>query len=185
MRNPIIIGAALLMLCVSIFAGIIYFWLHLPSDDSIIATFRSHRTEFDKILTMVRDDRAHGWIPAHPVRIDPSWGRPDKVDSRTKEMPLERFDEYVRLFHSIGLRHGLTVGSGEEVTFNFAVRGLLVIAPCTYVGIVYKPDKRGREIVDSLSEKRLPQKDGHIAAGLYLRPIESEPDWFVYRYEFD
>jgi hypothetical protein len=37
-------------------------------------------------------------------------------------------------------------------------------------------------VVTSLNSAKLPQAKGGVASGLYVVPIE--PEWFVYRYEY-
>ncbi len=154
-----------------------------PSDESMAALFKAHRPTFERLVAMVREDRKNGVIPPSPVRMDPSWGRPDQPNSQTKMMSMSRFAEYEKLFRSLGLRYGITVGETHEIDFDVACVGVLSIGPCSYKGIVYRPEIPASAIVDSLEDGALPHKESAVAPGYYFKALA--PDWFVYRYEFD
>jgi len=154
-----------------------------PSDESMAVLFKAHRPILERIIAMVREDRKNGAIPLYSVRMDPSWGAPDKPDSQTKKMPKTRFAEYVDLFRVLGLRYGLTVGETEEIDFDVACIGVLAIGPCSYKGIVYKPEIKKPMIVDSLEDGKLPHSGDIVSPGVYLKVLA--PDWYIYRWEFD
>jgi hypothetical protein len=183
---PVIGALSLLLAMVGLFGGL-FVWAHWPldwpSDNSATKLFEEHRSSFQRLVEMVREDRLTGAIPQHSVRIDPSWGDPDGANSQTKGLSKQRFAEYVVLFKRLRLRYGLTVGEKEEVQFNLACIGTLTIGPCSYKGLVYKPDRQYWVTVDSLEDKSLPGTGGIVAPGFYLKVLS--PNWFIYRQEFD
>jgi hypothetical protein len=174
------IGALTLLALVYVVAHWPFDW---PSDAKSVGLFHRNRTEFVHLVDMVQEDRARGYIPQYPVRIDPSWGQPDNVNSQTKTMPIKSFQEYQATFSKLGLRYGLTVAGGDSVAFHIACVGVLVIGPCSYKGIIYRPDLRGASIVESLEDGKLPKAKGAVESGRYLLFLDS--DWYVYRDEFD
>jgi hypothetical protein len=186
MRILLIIASALVLGLLGLI-GLLYGWAHWPfnwpSDNASIALFRDHRAEFVRIVDMVREDQARRYIPRQSLRINPRWGRPNLADSQTKKMPVERFDEYAKAFNKLGLRYGLTLGNESEVDFNIACIGTLAIGPCSYKGIVYRPEAKWATTVGSLESNQLPNVNGTVAPGYYLRLIEG--DWWIYRKEFD
>ena len=154
-----------------------------PSDESMEVLFKGHRPTLERIVAMVREDRKNGAIPLYSVRMDPSWGDPDKPDSQTKKMPKSRFTEYVDLFRVLGLRYGLTVGETEEIDFDVACIGVFAIGPCSYKGIVYRPEIKKPMVVHSLEDEKLPHTGDTVSPGIYLKVLA--PDWYIYRWEFD
>jgi hypothetical protein len=186
-RAFLIVAASLIIIVPLAAAGGLFVFAHWPfnwpSDRSAAVLFEKHRPEFQKIVEMVREDRRTKVIPAYSVRIDPGWGNPGNVNSQTKKMSQQRFTEYVILFNKLGLRYGLTVGERETINFNIACIGTLVIGPCSYKGIVYKPDLRQPIIIGSLADADLPKGGTAVARGFYLKALAR--DWFIYRDEFD
>jgi hypothetical protein len=154
-----------------------------PSDESMAVLFKAHRLTLERIVVMVREDRKNGAIPLNSVRMDPSWGDPDKPHSQTKKMPKSKFTEYVDLFRVLGLRYGLTVRETEEIDFDVACIGVLAIGPCSYKGIAYRPEIKKPMIVDSLEDEKLPHTGDTVSPGIYLKVLAQ--DWYIYRWEFD
>ena len=104
-RKRIIVGVALAVtavLLLSLFALVGFFYLafldlsandqeHLP-DEALIQNFHHHRSDFEKLRSMLeRDD--------HIFRIDDDWTYPDDI-------PRNQVEEYRRLFAVVGTPRG-------------------------------------------------------------------------------
>lgn len=64
-----------------------------------------------------------------------------------------------------------------------------VICSDSYMGVRFFPNNHKTNtdewvptVVGSLDSTKLPQDNGAVASGLYVVPIE--PEWFVYRFEY-
>jgi len=65
-----------------------------PSDDSKIARFNAHRTEFNQLLQMFRQDGIEGRLGCE--------GPPDDARRDPQRVSMQRRAEYTQIFKSIG-----------------------------------------------------------------------------------
>ncbi len=78
----------------------------------------------------------------------------------------------------------------EDGSMEFALWGHgCAICSDSYMGVLYFPKDHTAEragwvqtVVNSLDDARLPQEHGSVATGLYVVAIE--PEWFIYRLEY-
>ena len=156
----------------------------LPSDQETITLFEKHRSDFEALVTMVREDKSNGIIPKDCwIKIDPSRDNPEVPDSPIPQMSQLRFQEYKQRFKNIGLTYGIGLGRSSEITFETAYRSTSAISPYSIKGLVWKPESRNPQILADLDNRNFPQKNGGPAAGIFLKKLSA--DWFVYRIESD
>jgi hypothetical protein len=95
-----------------------------PTDETLDANFRAHRTAFESLLEMSRADRSviriandFTWLDT-----DSSWPRPeDKLG-----FPKQRLDQYRHLFREASLQGGILQEKEGGVTyFIYWSRGLM------------------------------------------------------------
>lgn len=166
-RLVISIGGVFFVLMAAVGGWYLWSWdafgLRTPSDGNLISLFQTHQTAFRHLREMAIDDS--GVI--HDI---------DKRTLAQSRLPIERREEYLRVFSSIYPNLKVVVAP-PAVTFIFTVgtNGLpLGPAPEWYKGIVYLPaeQERGADIVDSLD--RLPRNTPY---GDYL--VRIEPNWYL------
>jgi hypothetical protein len=81
-----------------------------PTDQALIANFRAHQAEFNQLLQMFQADVDVGRIA------------PDFTD---KPIPLRRWNEYRRLYRSLGLEAGIEgYGTKDFIWFHSSSSGL-------------------------------------------------------------
>jgi hypothetical protein len=80
---------------------------------------------------------------------------------------------------------------GQDGSIEFSLYGFgCAICSDSYMGVRYVPKVRRTDapvapehtVVTSLDTAKLPQEHGAVATGLYVVPIE--PEWFIYRSEY-
>ena len=95
---------------------------------------------------------------------------------------------YRDLIHRIGAKSVLV---REDGSIEFTLRGYgCTLCSDSYMGVRYVPSVLKKvsypgwtqQVVDSLESAKLPHERGGVASGLYVVPIE--PNWFVYRFEY-
>jgi hypothetical protein len=96
--------------------------------------------------------------------------------------------EYRHHMRKIGAKF---VQISDDGSMNFALWGYgAAIMSDSYMGVRYCPEDHKlpssgeweQTVVNSLASEKLPQENGAVASGLYVVPIE--PEWFIYRYEY-
>ena len=131
-----------------------------PTDAELLESFAKHRGDFDRLRSMVNEDKAHGAIFSD--------------DSLPESLASERKQQYHLLFAAI--RPGLTVTADHDgiVRFIFAIRGTSAIGPSSLKGIEFVPSaaRSGGTVVQNLDDA------DQLAEGIYLRSIE--PAWYLF-----
>lgn len=89
-----------------------------PSDAEMIRNFEAHRAEFDRLITMIREDKGL-------ERVDDDWTRPD--DPSTIGVSNERIAAYRRLFAEAGVPRGFySFNDAKTISFIAFAEGLSV-----------------------------------------------------------
>jgi hypothetical protein len=133
--------------------------LQAPTDQELIANFHVHRTAFETLRQMVREDRSKTWYFSG--------------SDMSRTLGRKRQFAYRILFDEI--QPSLEVTSDDESTrFIFARTGLMAFGPDAFKGIEYLPGSADRagKLVDNL-DKPAALPTGNV----YLRPIE--PHWYI------
>jgi len=151
----------------------------LPSETRVRQQFVDHRAEFDRFVTLL----ARNGISSYTVI-----GSDGTVESGAHGgLHARAVPEYRRLEQAIGAKL-VTVGDDGSVEFALWGSGCAIRSD-SYMGIVHVPRDHPEArpglaptVVPSLESDRLPQENGDVETGLYLVPIE--PEWYVYRYEY-
>ena len=147
----------------------------LPPEQRVRQQFENHRADYIQFITLLQRDQS-----AHSIDDDGRVGI-DGVHSRL-------VPEYRNLIRKIGAR-GVTVR--EDGSIEFALYGYgCVICSDSYMGVRYVPKVRKtaalggweQTAVASLDSAKLLHKNGNVATGLYVVPIE--PEWFIYRLDY-
>jgi hypothetical protein len=150
------------------------YWL-LPSEQTARQQFASHKADYARFVSLLRDDPGEQFIGNDGVARD--------YNGRSRFVP-----EYRTLMEKIGVKSVLI---REDGSVEFELWGFgCAICSDSYMGVRYLPlhhDLRARpgwtaELVRSLDDKELPRERGSIADGLYV--VQIEPEWFIYRLEY-
>jgi hypothetical protein len=147
----------------------------LPSEKRVRQQFEYNRADYLQFVALLQKDQS-----AHFVDVD---GRVGAGQAHSRFVP-----EYRDLIRKIGAKDVIV---RQDSSIEFSLYGIgCAICSDSYMGVRYVP--RGREtdaatewkqnIVPSLDSAKLPQEHGAVATGLYVVPIE--PEWFVYRLEY-
>jgi hypothetical protein len=148
---------------------------HLPSEQRVRKEFENNRADYIQFVALLQKDQS-----AHFIDGD---GRVHMDGLHLRLVP-----EYQHLIRKIGAK-AVTVGQDGSVGFSLYGFGCAICSD-SYMGVRYVPKDRktnapaGWEhtVVTSLDSAKLPQEHGAVATGLYLVPIE--PEWFIYRFEY-
>lgn len=132
---------------------------HLP-DERLIQNFQTHRAEFEKLVSMVLEDKVL-------TRVDEDWAEP-------KNLADSRIAEYRRLFKIVGTPRGLSAPvSRESIEFIASSQGWAVHG--SDKGYLYAekcPDYYGKTLasLDAISLAERPVGSGcrHIEGKWYL-----------------
>jgi len=150
---------------------------HLPPEQRVRKQFENNRADYIQFVTLLQRDQS-----AHFIVID-GGGRVDIDGVHGRLVP-----EYRDLIRKIGAKDVIIRADGS---IEFALWGFgCTICSDSYMGVRYYPKdpKTGspagweQTVVTSLDSAKLPQEKGAVATGLYVVPIE--PDWFIYRLEY-
>jgi hypothetical protein len=143
---------------------------HLPPPEQAALQFQQHRPDFIRLASLLRKN------PSGIVPKDGGWVDVDKdPDCRA-------------LARAIGSKFVTVYTDGS---MNFALWGFGgAIMSDSYLGVRYYPSDHRTDIrpgwthtvVNSLRSDELPQEHRSVATGLYVVPIE--PEWFIYRQEY-
>jgi hypothetical protein len=147
-----------------------------PDQRVVVQQFKSDRADYLRLVTLLREDQSARYISSD--------GKVDDIDgSRGRLVP-----EYRELIRKIGAKHVII---REDGSMEFALWGDgCAICSDSFVGVRYYPkDHKAvssvgwtQTVVTSLDSAKLPQEKGAVATGLYVVPIE--PEWFIYRFEY-
>lgn len=137
--------------------------------------FEDHRSDYAQFVTLLRSDHSAHFIDDH--------GRVDIHSAHSRLVP-----EYADLIRKIGAKF-VIARQGGSIEFVLHGSGCAICSD-SYMGVLYVPKDRITEIpmewqptvVTSLDNAKLPQEKGAVASGRYVIPIE--PEWFVYRSEY-
>ena len=166
MKKRLIAALALLFLLL----GVAWVWPHSrPSENQVREQFERHRADYIRFVTLLRNDHA------------------EFVGGFGEDADSPKFGpEIIHLVHKIGAKEVMV---REDGSVEFALWGHgCAICSDSYTGVRYYPkDHHGKagwmhSEVTSLDDAKLPQENGSVASGLYVVPIE--PEWFVYRFEY-
>jgi hypothetical protein len=134
--------------------------VNAPRDVDVIAQFRSHRTEIDTLMTMMREDR-------DLLRVDDNW-----TDPASSGISAQRIATYRRMLASIGYPRGFYYDpTSGRVTFMVWAAGLA--GSGSSKSLMYKPEKPS-PLVDDLDAYRPPKGQDYALA---FRHIEG--DWYL------
>jgi hypothetical protein len=148
----------------------------LPKGSELKNIYYAHRQEFDRIVTMLKEDGAFGKSDQNQVAalmLNPLGPR----STRDLDLSSERREAYKKSFGEIGLRSPALVFSGSEsVVFVIATKGLAIGGGGTTRGIAYiaHPEKNpGIRVVQTDQEA-----ETSTYGGADLVPIEG--NWYLY-----
>jgi hypothetical protein len=163
-----------LIAAVAVFAWIRWQY-HLPNDQQARQQFESHRVEFVRFVSLLKQDSTATMVDSNGL-----------VDAHTNH--ARAIPEYLELMRRTGAK---VVYVRQDGSIEFQLWGF-GCAPCSdsFKGMRYFPlagkssfgNGWAPKLVSSLDED-LPKENGSIADGLYVMQIE--PDWFIYRLEVD
>jgi hypothetical protein len=147
---------------------------HLPPEQRVREQFESHRSDYIRFVTLLQKDPSAKYVGSDgTVDIDGIHGRvvPDYRD----------------LIRKIGAKFVIVREDGS-IEFALWGNGGAPISD-SYMGVRYFPKNHAlvpvgwtQIPVTSLSSEKLPQDRGAVATGLYVVAIE--PEWFIYRFEY-
>jgi hypothetical protein len=151
-----------------------------PSDESLIAAFERDRTEFERLLTMVRQD-------SQLESIHDTWYRDQEGNNHNAPerglLSAERWAEYRRLIHALDLEGGVSQVVGVlhddryyAVYFERDCHGLF--ASCKGLAFVSHP--LGKYEICRLDTNCRPLCAGADSEGTCYRRITGK--WYVYLY---
>jgi hypothetical protein len=143
---------------------------HLPPPERAIQEFQRHKSDFIRFATLLRKEY---------------------LGTTNRECHVVEFDavpEYRELAQRIGLKSVLVREDGA-VEFELWGQGGAIRSD-SYLGVRYYPRDHDaairagwtQTVVGSLDADKLPQEHGTVATGLYVIPVE--PEWFIYRFEY-
>ena len=148
---------------------------HLPPEQRVRKQFENNRADYIQFVTLLQRDRS-----AHFIDSD---GGVDIDGVHSRLVP-----EYRDLIRKIGAKYVII---REDGSIEFPLYGFgCAICSDSYMGVRYVPKVRRTDArsgwehtaVTSLDSAKLPQENGAVATGLYVVPIE--PEWFIYRLEY-
>jgi hypothetical protein len=148
---------------------------HLPPEQRVRKQFENNRADYMQFVTLLQRDQS-----AHFIDGD---GRVDIDGVHSRLVP-----EYRQLIRKIGAKDVIIRQDGS---IEFSLYGFgCAICSDSYMGLRYVPKVRRTDapsrsehsVVTSLDSAKLPQEHGAVADGLYVVPIE--PQWFIYRFEY-
>jgi hypothetical protein len=148
---------------------------HLSTEKHVRERFESHKADYLRLVDLLQKD--------HVARFVDDEGMVDGIGVHGRSVP-----EYRRLVRDIGAEFVLVRDDGS---MEFALYGYgCAICSDSYMGVRYVPkDHVGgtaegwtQTVVASLESAKLPQENGSVASDLYVVAIE--PEWFVYRFEY-
>ena len=87
----------------------------VPSDKSMIEHFRAKEADFNKLLTMAREDKEIEKFTPEAVYKNTNDGKKDLLKT---DIPSERIDEYHRLFQQTGVK-GITKQADGGYSFDY------------------------------------------------------------------
>jgi hypothetical protein len=160
--------------------GVSFWWwltphYYLPPEQRVVQQFESHKADYVRFVALLRQDQSARFVGSDgKVGIDGIHGR--------------LVPEYRDLMSKIGAKD---VTIREDGSMEFALwGGGCAICSDSYMGVRYYPKDHKmvspvggtQTVVTSLDSAKLPQEKGAVASGLYVVPIE--PEWFVYRVEY-
>jgi hypothetical protein len=175
------------LLCGCLFASGFYLlapigfrlWLkyeyHLPPEQRVRKQFENNRADYIQFVTLLQRDRSAHFIDGG--------GRVDIDGVHSRMVP-----EYRQLIRKIEAKDVII---GQDGSIEFSLYGFgCAICSDSYMGVRYVPKVRRTDapvapehtVVTSLDTAKLPQEHGAVATGLYVVPIE--PEWFIYRSEY-
>ena len=134
-----------------------------PKDDALISNFKRNELDFDRMVTMLREDK-------ELERVDDTWTKPD--DPASIGVTKERIDSYRALFSKLGIPRGFyAFHDPERFTLLASVHGLSISGSAKgYAYLVQKPDL----VVGSLDEYWSPDGKSFTA----YRHIKG--NWYLY-----
>jgi hypothetical protein len=147
----------------------------LPPEQRVVQQFETNRTDYIRFVALLREDQSVRYV-----------GGDGKVDIDGKHGRV--VPEYRELIRKIGAKDVIV---REDGAMEFALWGHgCAVCSDSYMGVRYYPKDHKADssvegtqtVVTSLESAKLPQEKGAVASGLYVVPIE--PEWFVYRYEY-
>jgi hypothetical protein len=159
----------------------VWWWLkphhYLPPDQRVVVQqFESNRADYLRLATLLREDPSARYVGSD--------GKVDDIDgSHGRLVP-----EYRELIRKTGAKYVII---REDGSMEFALWGDgCAICSDSFMGVRYYPkDHKAvssvgwtQTVVTSLDSAKLPQEKGAVATGLYVVPIE--PEWFIYRFEY-
>ena len=156
-----------------------WWWLmphyYLPPEQRVVQQFESNRDDYIRFVALFRKDQSARYVGSDgSVEIDDRHGR--------------LVPEYRDLISKIGAKYVII---REDGSMEFALWGDgCAICSDSYMGVRYYPKDHKvdssvgwtQTVVTSLDSAKLPQEKGAVASGLYVVPIE--PEWFIYRLEY-
>jgi hypothetical protein len=128
-----------------------------PPDASIQAQFSRHRSEFESVVQLAKDD-SNLW------RITPTWFRTNYDGNHYApsdgSLSKDRWNQYRTLFTRLGLDDGISIENGN---IFFEISNVGMVGSGSTKGIVYaaSPDRFKKENAD-------------------LRLIELSANWFLF-----
>jgi hypothetical protein len=147
----------------------------LPPEQRVRERFENNRADYVQFVRLLQRDKSADFIESDgTVGFD---------GTHRRLVP-----EYRDLIRRIGAKDVII---REDGSVEFALYGFgCAICSDSYMGVLYAP-KVGRShahagweqtAVTSVDSAKLPQQNGGVASGLYVVPIE--PEWFIYRLEY-
>lgn len=147
----------------------------LPNEQRVRQNFERHRPDYIRLVSLIRKDQSIHFIDGD--------GNVDIDGTRDRLVPA-----YRDLIYKIGAKEVIV---REDGSMEFVLGGTgCAICSDSYTGVRYYP-KDGKNdvragltqaIVNSLDNATLPKENGQVASGLYVIPIE--PEWYLYRFEY-
>jgi hypothetical protein len=134
-----------------------------PTDDTLLANFQSHKTEFNQLLQMFFADKGLG-------RVAKEFTRP--ANPADVKVTAERLSEYRQLFNKLDLRAGIEgYGQKDVITFYASTQGLAVSGSSKGFAYLKDPPKL---LVEKLDGYRSPDGKSFTA----FRHIEG--NWYLF-----
>jgi len=149
----------------------------LPPEQRVRSQFENNRANYIQFVALLQRD------PSAHYRVIDADGRVDGDGLQSRVVP-----EYQQLIRKIGAKNVMVRQDGS---IDFALYGFgCAICSDSYMGVSYVPKDSKTDspagwkhtVVTSLDSAKLPQEHGAVATGLYVVPIE--PDWFIFRFEY-
>jgi hypothetical protein len=136
------------------------------ADQELIANFQSHRTEFNRLLQMINEDR-------DLKRVDNDWTFPE--NPQAIGIAQERIDKYRTLFRQAGVPRGFSAfQSSDYIEFIASSQGLAVSGSSK--GYLYAKEPPPR-VIDNLDTYRA-QESKFSPAFPVFRHIEG--NWYLF-----